>query len=253
MLKEERYERILEYLRARRTARLEELAALNAVSTYTARRDLAQLEEKGLLQCVRGGAVLLEHKLQSQSFVSRSLSNTAQKQSLARHVTEVVREGQTVALNHGTTNIEAAAALCTQFQRLSIVTTSFAVLQVLCQAGKFSVIVPGGIADLQEGCLYGGHCEREIRRLNIDVALIAANAISLEKGVTDFRLNETGVMQAMLSASQSAYIMADASKLESVSCMPVCSIRDITGIVTDEGAPREIVALYEEAKVKVYM
>ena len=158
-----------------------------------------------------------------------------------------------VALNHGTTNIEIAKFLCGNYENLTILTTSFPVLNVLCEAKKFSVILPGGIADLNECCLYSGHCEREIRKYNIDVALLAVNAVSLSKGVMDFRLNEVGIIQSMMDSAAHKYIVADSSKYETVSCINLCPLSIVDGLLTDSALSGDILSQYESAGIKVLL
>jgi DeoR/GlpR family transcriptional regulator of sugar metabolism len=253
MIQEERFNNILDLIKKQRTATLEELGSLNHVSIDTVRRDLIHLEKTGLLRRVRGGAMIQNDDRQLQSLNSRILSNKEGKADLARAVRQVLHEGQMVALNHGSTNIEIAKFLCENYENLTILTTSFPVLNILCEAKKFSVILPGGIADFNECCLYSGHCEREIRKYNIDVALLAVNALSLTKGVMDFRLNEVGIIQAMLDSASHKYIVADSSKFETLSCINLCPLSEVDALITDSSLDRDILAQYELAGIHVLL
>ena len=248
----ERFDRIIEHLKAKGQAGFAEFAELNGVSVDTVRRDLAEMEERGLVRRVRGGAVICDDDPGKKSFGIRSVLHHDEKIELCKGLEHIITEGQTVALNNGTTNIEAAKYLCEKFNRLTIITNSLAVLGYMLERRKFNVIVPGGFVDIQEKSLYGSHCEADIMNYNIDVALLAVNAVSLTKGITDFRFNEVGIINAMLESAQKKYVLADSSKFESVSCVNICSINKIDGFLTDKFLSDETSELYKKRGCTLY-
>ena len=249
----ERSEIILEHLRVKGRAGFGELAALTEVSVDTVRRDLAEMEEMGLVSRVRGGAVICEDDPGKKSFGIRSSLQRDEKIELCDGLSEIITDGQTVALNNGTTNIEAAKYLCRYFNRLTVITNSLAVLGYMLERRKFNVIVPGGMVDLQEKCLYGSHCESDIRNYNIDVALLAVNAVSVQKGITDFRFNEVGIINAMMESAQKKYVLADSSKFDSVSCVNICSLDKIDGFLTDRLISDETARLFKNYGCKLFV
>lgn len=94
-------------------------------------------------------------------------------------------------------------------------------------------------------------CEEEIRFYNLDVALLAVNSVSTEKGITDFRPEEVGVIHAMMDASEKKVVMADHTKFDRVSYMNVCDLSEIDYIITDKGIRDEQVKRYEAEDVKI--
>ena len=251
MLQEDRLNNIKALLTQSTTASLAEIAKLNQVSLDTTRRDLAALEELGFAKRVRGGAVLNTDDRRTQSYSIRSFINQEKKAELSELVGKVIKNGQTVALNGGTTNQMVATSLIRQFDHLTVITTSFPVLDLLLGAEKFSVIIPGGVVDHQEKSIYGSHCAEEIRNYNVDVALIAVNALSLSKGVTDFRSHEVDVIDAMLTNASRRYIVADSSKFETVSCFNLWPLSAFDGIITDSGLSRDIESKYIQAGIRI--
>lgn len=249
----ERFDRVIEYLKIKGRAGYGELAELNEVSVDTVRRDLAEMEERGLVRRVRGGVVICDDDPGKKSFGIRSELHHDEKIELCKGLESIITEGQTVALNNGTTNIEAAKFLCDNFNRLNIITNSLEVLGYMLEKRKFNVIVPGGIVDIQEKSLYGSHCEDDIRNYNIDVALIAVNAVSLQKGITDFRFNEVGIITAMLESARERYVLADSSKFETVSCVNICSLPKIDGFLTDKNISNEVKELYLKRGYKLFI
>ena len=240
MIQQERFLKIIEYLKENQTATLADIAALNGVSVDTVRRDLEQLEGQGLLKRVRGGAVYHNADLATQTFDIRGVANREAKRELAGLLQNYIVDGQTIALNSGTTNIEVAKFLVENYYRLTILTNNIHVLEVLAEARKFTTIVPGGIIDPEEGAIFGDQCERDILCYNIDTAILAVHAISFEKGITDFRLNQAGIIRAMMQAARQKIFAADHSKFNRIACMNVCGIDEMETVVSDSGFPEEL-------------
>ena len=249
----DRYDKTLAHLKVNGKAALNELAAINKVSTDTIRRDLLDMEAKGLVRRVRGGVVICEDDPGKKSFGIRSVLHHDEKMELCGSLKELITDGQTIALNNGTTNIEAVKFLCENYNRLNIITNSLALIALLLENRKFNVIVPGGILDMQEKSLYGSRCEQDIRSYNIDIALLAVNAISLKKGITDFRFNEVGVINAMLESADKKYALVDSSKFETVSCINLCSLDAVDGFLTDKNLHEDTVKRYERLGYKLYI
>src|SRR5690554_6000063 len=121
MLQEERYKIIQELLRQNDTVKVTELVHVLGVSIDTVRRDLENMETKKLLKRVHGGAVLPEDRGDQSVFSYRQSKNIDKKVELAALVCDYVSEGQAVALNAGTTNLEIAKKLAENFEQLTII------------------------------------------------------------------------------------------------------------------------------------
>lgn len=249
----ERFDKILDYMKAKGKATFGELAKLNSTSVDTVRRDLQELEEKGYVRRIRGGAVICEDDPVKKSFGVRSVLHRDQKVELCAGLSKIITDGQTVALNNGTTNIEAAKFLSENYNTLNIITNSIEIISYFIDKRRFNLVVPGGLVDLQEKSIYGSHCEQDICNYNIDVALLAVNAVSVAKGITDFRFNEVGVINAMLNASERKYVLADSSKFETVSCVNICGVDRIDGFLTDKYLPNEVAEQYTKKGLNLFI
>ncbi|SFP87876.1 transcriptional regulator, DeoR family [Oscillibacter sp. PC13] len=252
MLQEERYLKIVTYLKENGQATLGRLSEETGVSVGTIRRDLEILEKSGMIQTVRGGAIAKNDDLSKQRFNMRNIEHKNEKQLLAEALKDIVVDGQSVALNGGTTNIAVAQYLVSHYQHLTIITNNLYLFRVLKNAKNFTLIVPGGLFDHEEYAIYGKQCERDFLSYNIDVALLAVNAISLEKGVTDFRWREVGVIRSLIKSAKRKIIVADYSKFDRIACANVCGLEEIDYIVSDSRVTEETVRkYYEKAHVGV--
>ncbi len=253
VIKEERHIRIMDYLKENQTAKLADLAELNRVSIDTVRRDLRQLDEKGMLKQVRGGAVFLKDDLAELQTINKKETPTSEneRRELAQLVGSLISDGQAVALNSGTTNIDIAKYLVDHYLRLTILTNSLQIIGIMKKAKNFTVIIPGGIIDINEGAIYGDSCVRDISKYNIDIALLDVHSISMEKGITEDSQNQGDVIAAMIRSSKKRAIVADHGKFNKVSYLNVCDLSCIDYIITDSRLPKELHGLIEQKQIQI--
>lgn len=252
MLQEDRFLKIVEYLKINSVATFAELAEITEASVGTIRRDLVKLEQNGMLSVVRGGAATRSDDLTKQSFDMRGIEHREEKQELVKLLRHVVVDGQAIALNSGTTNIETAHFLVQNYQRLTVITNNLQILNVLKAGHNFTLIVPGGVLNPEEYSLYGKQCEKEICSYNFDLVILAVNAISDKKGITDFRTKEIGVIKALIKSSKKKVVVADHSKFDRMAYMNVCGIDELDYIISDSGLTNDQIQRYKNKGVEIY-
>ncbi|HRE79500.1 MAG TPA: DeoR/GlpR family DNA-binding transcription regulator, partial [Opitutaceae bacterium] len=120
-----------------------DLAAEFAVSEMTIRRDLTQLEGQSQIQRTHGGAVLTERMLLEFDYRERRQANREAKQAIAREARKLVKPGQRLILDNGTTTLELACLL-RDGENLTVITPSLAVASELLDAPDVEVILLGG-------------------------------------------------------------------------------------------------------------
>ncbi len=251
MLPPERHKMILLELETKGNVSINELKALLNVSIDTVRRDLEHLERQEKLQRVHGGAISKSEVATNQVFMKRKITFLERKQELATYALRYVKENQAISINAGTTSIEVAKQLSVHFERLTIITNALKIAEIFSHKRGFTIIVPGGILNHDEYSLYGRSIVDEITRFNIDTAFISINAISLQKGLTDFRQGESDVINAMISSARQRIVIADSSKFETVSYLNICSLDQIDAIVTDHLIEPDIRIAYQERGVNI--
>ncbi|SFP87851.1 transcriptional regulator, DeoR family [Oscillibacter sp. PC13] len=252
MIQQERLNKIVEYLQEKQRATLADIAQLNGVSIDTARRDFEQLEAQGKLKRVRGGAIYCQQKENGRSVLeNRYQENRAAKREISRLLKPFIVEGQSVFLNSGTTNIEVAKFLAKNYTRLTVITNNIYVLDILAEAQEFTTIVPGGIVDTDEGSIGGDQCERDILQYNIDTAILALEAVSIEKGITAYHPDRVSTIQAIMKASRRNIFVADHTKFGRVACMNVCPVDAIDLLISDSGLSDKLREAYESRGITV--
>ena len=251
MLQEERLLKIIEFVKAKGSAKFAEVAAFLDVSEGTARKDLVELDKRKAVKLVRGGVVWGKRDLTREGPQVRDIINREQKQELVRCLADIVEDGQAIAMNGGTTTIEAARFLAENYERLTIVTNNLTILEIFREKKGFQLILAGGMYCLEENTVVGKQVEKDVAMYNTDLAVLAVNSISAEKGITDFRMEESSVINAMIRSSRKAVIVADHSKFDRVSCVNVCPLDKLHHIITDSGVDQETIRKYEEAGVSI--
>lgn len=251
MLQQERFVKIIEYLKANNSARYSDLTELLNVSENTIRKDLAELDRREIVKIVRGGAVWGKINLDKGVYETRININQKEKQELVTCLGSIIENGQAIALNGGTTSIEVAKYLKNNYSRMTVVTNNLTVADILKEKKNFNIIIISGSYDRVENTVIGSRAEKSLELYNTDYAILAVNSISVEKGITDFREEETGIINAMIRNTQKAIVAADHSKFDRVACMNICPLSDIDCFITDSGIDSKILDSYRSKGYKI--
>lgn len=215
---DERYNEILNLLLKHKKLRSKETAYLLNVSFETIRRDFETLELQGKLKRIHGGAEYIEPKSDvEKNFIERENLYAEEKKEIARKATQFVNEGMSIALDVSTTNTAIARCLARKFNRLTIITNSLPIIEIVAKITTFTVIVPGGVLYNQERCIIGDVAIDHISKYNIDLFFMSLSGIDMHKGYTDYGMEEVKIKKAFHSRAQTVVAVADHSKFDNVS------------------------------------
>lgn len=251
MLQEDRFSKIIEYLQIHHMARINGLAEIIQVSPDTIRRDLATLEAYGVLERVRGGAVLHRESLEQHIHEMRVTAHSEEKSQIAPLIESVLEDGRTVAIGCGSTTLEIAKFIARKYNRLTIITNDMDIVKVFAHKEQFHIIVLGGLLDTEENATYGEYGENQLRQYNADVGLISVNSVSVEKGISDYRLNQLDILRQIIAISEKVVVAADSSKIQRVSCMRLCGTEEVDVLLSDEKMTGSQIRAYEGKGVQV--
>lgn len=246
MLYSERTEVIMQQLQLQAVVKISDLTQLLGVSVDTVRRDLRNMEQEGLIKCVRGGARLPETLSAFSNFKGREIVHSDLKREAAKKAVRYVQSGSLVALNAGTTNTILAQELVQRNDRFTVVTNNLAAIQILMQNSSIDLIAIGGMIDVTEQSTYGTVCEREFGEYYPDIAFLAVNAVNYQDGFTDFRLRETGIIQLLTRQSQRVIPVMDSSKLGKRAKKKILSLDQVDRLVADDQVPQRLKEKYKD-------
>lgn len=244
MLAEQRCNRIMEKLRESGVVRTSALVKEFSASSETIRKDIERLDKQGLLIKVHGGAVpITESKMNTintttshyVAFETRHKQNLEFKHNVAQKATELISEGQSIALDSGTTSYEIALIIRERFQNLTIVTNSLKNVFELIQNPALTVIATGGIVTADEYSFVSDFASLILERLHVDFFFLTGCGISLSTGITDQRVAEVLIHNKMRSIAKKTIVVADSTKFGATSLVNVCRLDEVDAIITDDG------------------
>jgi DeoR/GlpR family transcriptional regulator of sugar metabolism len=248
MQAEERQKRIEEFLQKREFASLEELSELVDASVSTVRRDVSILEERGTLRRTHGGAMLINGKSEEYVFSARDTHQLDEKEAIAKACAGLIKPGQTVILDAGTTCYHVAK----QLEAVSphVVTNSLPVANFFSSSGKVELVVTGGVIYPRLGVLVGPLAVEAFTKIHAEVAIMSAGGITLE-GLTNSHGLLVEIQRAMMRAAQKVIMCLDSTKFGRQSISPLSDLDPVNSIVTDKAAPTEMVKALRKKGIEV--
>ncbi|WP_142305177.1 DeoR/GlpR family DNA-binding transcription regulator [Bacillus oleivorans] len=226
-----RQKQILEMLNESEKVLVSELSTHFGVSEMTLRRDLDILAQKGVIKRIRGGAVKINQGSYEMPFEMRYEKNYEVKSRIAQRAASMVRDGETVLIDTGTTALAVAEEL--KERNLTILTSSLRVAWLLCDRPNINLIVLGGIVRAGERSLVGDIFENVYDDFFPDTFIMGIGGIDAENGFTEFNVEDAKIKKKAIKASDRTIVIADESKIGKTAFAKVASIEDIDTLITN--------------------
>jgi len=250
MLVEERHRAILDRLKVSRSLEVEEAAELCGVSPDTIRRDFRKLSDEGLVRRTHGGVLPTEQFTFDSPIGTREVLHREEKIRIGRYAAGLVGEGETVAIDAGTTAIEAISYLL-KTPELTILTYSLDVARAAVDAGELNCIMLGGIIRRNTYSAVGPDAVTMLNRFQATTLFLAANAVSIDRGLMTPNRMEAEVKQGLIDISQRVVLLADSSKLGRRALVSFCRLSEVDTLVTDTGADPDQLEPLRELGIEV--
>lgn len=241
MLAQQRHNIILDLLKQQGTVYTSSLAEETGVCSETIRKDLLQLEQRGLLLRVHGGAVPAAHaRLQVQtgaeyiSFQTRNTQHMHEKEAITRHAAAFVREGQVIALDYGSTSQMMARTLKERFRSLTVITSSVKNAMLLADCPGFTIILTGGVLNKEEYTLVNDFTPL-LEHFHIDLFFMTVTGVHPSIGFTDQRIGDARMQRELHKMASHTIVLADSSKFARGSLVKICGLNDVDLVITDDG------------------
>ena len=223
------------------------------VSIETIRRDLLAMEQDGRLTRVHGGAVAKTAMKPFKKLRERNKEFEKQKYELSLKAAEFISEGDIIGIDSGSTAISFTEVLKERFSKLTIVTHSMDIFEMLSDYKDFSVILCGGHYLREENAFYGELTLNMLNSLHIQKAFIFPSAVSLENGICDYQKHLYQIQKQLIKLSNEIYILADSSKFEKAALLKLSNMKPDYIYITDSSLQNEIVKLYKENNIKIFL
>lgn len=246
--KSERQAQILLELKLRPHVRISELAQRFNVSTETVRRDFDALADNGLVARAHGGASAPAQG-HYPSLDERANARVEERARIGRHAAALVREGETVMIDSGSTTLQMARALAFLGTRCTVITNSIPVAMTIGHGAPEVVLCPGAYLPA-ESAVVGTDTVEFLSRFNVDRCMIGASALSVE-GPSETVRGFAEVKRMMLQRASQRHLLIDCSKFGRKGFAHVADLGALTSIVVDEKPAGDLMAALVGAEVGI--
>lgn len=216
MLASERKRKIIDYLKIKKRATIEELLPVIEGSISTLRRDLNELEKEKRLRRVHGGAELTQNLSGELSISEKNSKNIQEKTKIAQQALSKIKDGDIIFLDAGTTTGLLAELISQSHLYLTVVTNSVTHLTKLTDE-RLIVYLLGGRVKKVTDAIIGSQALEQLSHYQFNAAFLGANAFDENHGAMTPDHEEAAIKALAVKQSQSAYVLADASKIGQMS------------------------------------
>ncbi len=231
-----------------------ELAVRFGISEVTVRSDLDALAGRGHIRRVRGGAVPRTSPTPERPLEVAQSTHAAEKAALGRAAAALVRSGETIVLDVGTTAVAVARALVARpdLGDVTVFTNGLTTaLELEPAIPRFTVVVTGGTLRPLQHSLVDPLGATLLQGISADTVFVGCNGVDLQAGVTNVNLPEAAMKRRMLGAARRRVVLADGSKIGEVTLARLCEIDDVDLLLTTADADADIVRALREAGLDV--
>ncbi len=247
---EERQARIVAIARAEGRVEVNRLAAELDVTQETIRRDLTVLERHGQLRRVHGGAIPIERLGFEPGIGAREAVMVAEKERIAKAALEQVPEEGSILLDAGTTTAQLAEVLPVD-RELTVVTNALDIAVRLAARPNLTVLALGGRVRGRTLAAVDVWAAETLASTFVDVAFMATNGLSAERGLTTPDPTEAAVKRAMIGAARRAVLLADHTKIGNDHLVRFAELDDIDTAITDSQVDATLLAELRAAGLQV--
>jgi DeoR/GlpR family transcriptional regulator of sugar metabolism len=238
LMRVERQQYILEYLRNHKSIDVSFLTNELKVSDVTVRKDLVKLERDGLLIRSHGGAVNMDYLSLESSFIEKEDKFTEEKMAIAAEAARLIMDGMIVAMTTGTT-ISHMTKMIRDRKNLTIVTNAVNVAVDLMNVNGINLFLTGGNIRPKTFALIGEMAQKSLEGLFYEIAFVGVNGFSIDLGITTPSMEEAKVVRKVIEGARKVVVLADHTKFNKVAFNRIATLDQIDIVITDIKTPAD--------------
>ncbi len=251
MLKEERYQKIVDFVNKKSAVTVEELCEKFHISQSTVSRDLQILNKTGKLIKTHGGAVSHSTGLATEPpFTYRKTQFTDEKQRIAKKALEYIHHGETIILDSGTTTLWMAEMMG-EIEDLDIWTNDFYIALELLNHEKINITMLGGNLRRKYFNTMGVLTRQLMENIHVDRSFLGVDAINLEGGLMVYSPEEAELKRLMIEKSDETIVVCDHSKFEKMALMGICPIDKVQKIITGRETDSKTIEMIRKMNISI--
>ncbi len=232
---------ISELVRQHGSVQVTTLADRFGVSVQTVRKDLRYLSERGVMARAYGGAIdssVVGGPVAEPAYEAKRTVHLDEKRRIGRRAATLVKAGDTIAIDSGTTAIQLAEAMPNI--EVTVVTNDFGVLTALTPKSNIHIVMLGGELRRKNMAFYGGLTVDALDALHVDVVFLGVDGFDLERGITTHHEPEAMLNRKMVEAARKVVAITDSSKFGRICLHRIIPVSGLDALITDSGAPDDL-------------
>jgi DeoR/GlpR family transcriptional regulator of sugar metabolism len=247
MLKQERQAFIVHQVNLHNKVLSSDLSEQINVSEDTIRRDLQELDEKGKVIKVHGGAL---SKSFHSSFNSSQVYSIDKKKAIAQKAASLIKEGMFVITSGGTTIIELARAL-PESLRATFITGSLPAALEYIHHPNIEIIFIGDKLSKSSQITVGADAITKIKQIKADLCFLGINAIDVENGLTDNDWDVVQVKKAMIESSAKVVALTISEKINTSQRIHICKTEELDVLISELSPDEKLFDPYKKAGLTI--
>lgn len=235
MFLEERYEKILDTLNKEGRVKVKTLSKHFDVTEDCIRKDLKELESRGLLKRVYGGAIVNRSHIDLKPIDERQHINSTEKKEIALKALDFIEDNDILFLDTSTINLEIAKLLKDKNIKVTIVSNMMEVILELKNTNNIKTICIGGEFNTEVGAVVGSAANRYINNFTYDKSFIGVCGVNIEKEtLSTIYIEDGSTKKTIIDCSNKTYVVMENQKLNYDEFYKFASFRDIDAIISEK-------------------
>jgi DeoR/GlpR family transcriptional regulator of sugar metabolism len=251
MLKEERYQKIVDWVNKKSAVTVEELCKKFNISQPTVSRDLQMLNQVGKLIKTYGGAVSISTGIATEpSFTFRKTQFIEEKQRIAMKAAEYIKSGETIIIDSGTTNFWMAEHL-RNIANVNVWINDLHIALELINHENVDITILGGKLRKKYCNTMGVLTNQLLSNIHVDRLFVGVDAINVEGGLMVYSPEEAELKRLMIETAKETIVVCDHSKFEKMALMSFCPIEKIQKIITGKETDPKVIQVIRKLNIYV--
>ena len=211
---EKRWAKIEQILNTSGSASIQELSQKLNVSETTIRRDLVKMEEQNMIKRLWGGASVLDSSVgdtrnYQDDYILKFSRNIEVKKALARYAASLIRDGDCIFIDAGSTTSYIAGFI--EAGDITLVTNAMNIFHILAQK-KIRTFIPNGYINFGSAAIMSSETSQQLANMNFDLAFLGTSGIDQKAGFTTQSELDAAIKQSVLARSARTFILSENTK-----------------------------------------
>jgi DeoR family transcriptional regulator of aga operon len=251
VFREERLEKIIALLEKEDRLVTKNLPEILNTTSVTIRKDIAILEQRGLLKRTHGGAIKPRKLFHGLALNEKEKLNLEEKIRIAKKAAKLISEGDTIILDSGSTTSFIAKEI-KQMKGITVITNAINIVSILLNS-DIDVILIGGSLIKETSTLVGPLADDVLRKISADKLFIGVDGIDFEVGLTTPNILEANTSRVMMEMSGEIILVVDASKFGRRSLGVISKVSEVNSIITTKKLSENELKKFADYDVQVFI